>query len=344
MAGNPLSPELEPPADGPGPVTATVTRRVKPGHEAAYEQFLAGIGGAARAQPYAYVTNYNTGALSVIDTATDTVVDRVPDVGNGHIVLHPDGTTAFITDRGSNTIAVMDVATRQVVDRLPVGAFPWALAVTPEGDRAYVVRLNVPQSLVFLEVAERRVMTSAFYAYFDRIALGPGRRGYATLNGGATLMVFDVDADALIDLLQADELGASDFFVFSAIALTADGEYLWAADTYFGTLVAIHLRTRYAGGSVRFAMGSSRELVLNSVGNRLYMTEGNNIVVYDTPTHAVTRVPLGDEGGRVALTPDDARAFITLSLGNIAVLDTASLSIVDLFPVEPGISAIAIAP
>src|SRR5258707_2708591 len=130
--------------------------------------FLAGIGGAARAQPYAYVTNYNTGALSVIDTATDTVVDRVPDVGNGHIVLHPDGTTAFITDRGSNTIAVMDVATRQVVDRLPVGAFPWALAVTPEGDRAYVVRLNVPQSLVFLEVAERRVMTSAGYDYFHR--------------------------------------------------------------------------------------------------------------------------------------------------------------------------------
>jgi len=34
-----------------GPVTATVTRRVKPEHEAAYEEFLAGIGGAARAFP-----------------------------------------------------------------------------------------------------------------------------------------------------------------------------------------------------------------------------------------------------------------------------------------------------
>ena len=34
-----------------GPVTTTVTRRVKPGHEAAYEGFLAGISGAARAFP-----------------------------------------------------------------------------------------------------------------------------------------------------------------------------------------------------------------------------------------------------------------------------------------------------
>ena len=32
-----------PPAEATGPVTTTVTRRVKPGHEAFYEQFLSGI-------------------------------------------------------------------------------------------------------------------------------------------------------------------------------------------------------------------------------------------------------------------------------------------------------------
>jgi uncharacterized protein len=44
-----VDPEL--PADAQGPVTTAVTRRVKPGHEAAYEAFLAGISGAARAFP-----------------------------------------------------------------------------------------------------------------------------------------------------------------------------------------------------------------------------------------------------------------------------------------------------
>ena len=34
--------ETELPADLEGPVTTTVTRRVRPGHEAAYEGFLAG--------------------------------------------------------------------------------------------------------------------------------------------------------------------------------------------------------------------------------------------------------------------------------------------------------------
>jgi uncharacterized protein len=42
-------PEL--PADAEGPVTTTVTRRVKPGHEAAYEAFLASISGAAATFP-----------------------------------------------------------------------------------------------------------------------------------------------------------------------------------------------------------------------------------------------------------------------------------------------------
>jgi len=46
-----MSPEPELPAGAAGPVTATVTRRVKPGHEAAYEEFLAGISGAAKAFP-----------------------------------------------------------------------------------------------------------------------------------------------------------------------------------------------------------------------------------------------------------------------------------------------------
>ena len=44
-----VEPELPP--DLEGPVTTTVTRRIKPGHEAAYEAFLAGISGAALAFP-----------------------------------------------------------------------------------------------------------------------------------------------------------------------------------------------------------------------------------------------------------------------------------------------------
>jgi YVTN family beta-propeller protein len=304
--------------------------------------FLAGIG-TARAQPYAYVTNRDNRALSVIDTSTDTVVDRVPNVGDGDIVLNPDGTSAFITDRASNTIAIIDVATRQVVDRLPVGAYPWELAVTPEGDRAYLVRLRVAEPLVFLDVSERVVTTSALRRMvgdFDKIAIGPGRRGYV-IDGHIQLQVFDLDADVRVDVLQADELFA-DMVEFDAIALTADGAFLWAVDTYFSSLNKINLRRHVAELSIPFR-SSVRELVLNSNGTRVYMWD-SELVVFDTDTRAFTRVFVGGNPRRMALTADGALAFITLLSGDIAVVDTASLTVVDFFPVEPGIWAIAIAP
>jgi antibiotic biosynthesis monooxygenase (ABM) superfamily enzyme len=46
-----MSSEAELPADADGPVTTTVTRRVKPGHEPDYEQFLDGIITAASRFP-----------------------------------------------------------------------------------------------------------------------------------------------------------------------------------------------------------------------------------------------------------------------------------------------------
>ena len=49
--GTPHAPETPPATDTPGPVTTMVSRRVKPGHEAAYEEFLDGIIAAARSFP-----------------------------------------------------------------------------------------------------------------------------------------------------------------------------------------------------------------------------------------------------------------------------------------------------
>jgi antibiotic biosynthesis monooxygenase (ABM) superfamily enzyme len=48
---SPDEPTPMPPADSAGPVTTSVTRRVKPGHEEAYEAFLEGIIAAASRWP-----------------------------------------------------------------------------------------------------------------------------------------------------------------------------------------------------------------------------------------------------------------------------------------------------
>jgi len=86
----------------------------------------------AQAQTFAYVTNRGSNSVSVIDTASNTVVATIP-VGAfpEGVAITPDGTRAYVTDFVSNTVSVIDTATNTVVVTIGVGLFPTGAAITP---------------------------------------------------------------------------------------------------------------------------------------------------------------------------------------------------------------------
>ena len=108
-----------------------------------------GLGTAtAQAQIRAYVANADTNTVSVVDTASNTVLATIPvgpipfaPIG---IAITPDGTRVYVTnagdpfDRANGTVAVIDTATDTVVATISVGILPEAVAITPDGTRAYV--------------------------------------------------------------------------------------------------------------------------------------------------------------------------------------------------------------
>ena len=71
---------------------------------------------AAQAAPFAYITNEGSATVSVIDTATNTVVATVP-VGSSLIgvAVTPDGAFVYVTNTGSGTVSVIATATNTVV-------------------------------------------------------------------------------------------------------------------------------------------------------------------------------------------------------------------------------------
>src|SRR5258708_12386566 len=79
----------------------------------------------ALAAPFAYVSNEGSGSVSVIDTATDTVVDTLQTGGK------PRGAAAagawlYVSDQPNNRLILVDLK-----ERKPAGAI--ALGVSPEG-------------------------------------------------------------------------------------------------------------------------------------------------------------------------------------------------------------------
>ena len=89
----------------------------------------------AEAAPFAYVANL-VGTVSVIDTATNTVVATVTvGVGPVAVAVTPDGTHVYVTDARSNTVSVIRTATNTVVATVLVGTEPFGVAVTPDGTK-----------------------------------------------------------------------------------------------------------------------------------------------------------------------------------------------------------------
>jgi YVTN family beta-propeller protein len=101
----------------------------------------------AAAAPFAYVTNggsiFSNGTVSVIDTATNTVVATVT-VGGfpAGVAVTPDGKLVYVANGRSpppiGSVSVIDTATNTVVATVPVGNAPEGVAVTPDGKHAYV--------------------------------------------------------------------------------------------------------------------------------------------------------------------------------------------------------------
>ena len=76
----------------------------------------------AVAAPFAYITNTGSNSVSVIDTATNTVVATVA-VGFAPlgVAVNPAGTRVYVANNGTNSVSVIDTATNTVVTTVTVG-------------------------------------------------------------------------------------------------------------------------------------------------------------------------------------------------------------------------------
>ena len=82
-----------------------------------------------------YVANSDSGAVSVINTTTNSVTNTISVGRNPEgLTLSPDGTDVYVANYDSNTVSVIDAATNTI----SVGTNPTAVAVSPDGSHLYV--------------------------------------------------------------------------------------------------------------------------------------------------------------------------------------------------------------
>ena len=84
-------------------------------------------------------------ATATIASDGCAVAQRIPivfflllSIGGGLGTVISQAQTPYVANVGTNTVSVVDTTTNNVVATIPVGIMPVALAITPDGTRAYV--------------------------------------------------------------------------------------------------------------------------------------------------------------------------------------------------------------
>ncbi|GAB4559695.1 MAG: hypothetical protein Kow0047_05730 [Anaerolineae bacterium] len=184
-----------------------------------------------------YVTNTDEGSVSVIDTASWSVVATIPEIPEPHDgELTPDGRWLYLATAGNNTMAVVDTMTNEVVSTFPVGAKPRGVAAGGEqGEIAYVTNKG-EGTLTIIDVQNGAVLNT--------VPVGEGAHAVRVSPDGSTVYVALSKANAVVavdavtgSVKQTFPVGATP----EQIDLSGDGRWLVASNNADATITIFDL-------------------------------------------------------------------------------------------------------
>lgn len=319
------------------------------------------------AAPFAYIPNSGDDTVSVIDIATNTVVDTIV-VGPNPIGIawHPDGSRIYIanngTDGNNNTISVIDPTTNTVIDEFVAGPGPEGLMVHPDGKSLYVstpgLHFLPPDCILGDEVSVVNIINDVNVVTrtipvgdhpWGILADPDGDYVYVTNAHSETLTIIDaltntIDED--INLGDGCDTGVDNHPVGMIKHPTQD--ILYIAHMHASKLSEFDLTTRTITRQVDMSVGECPDLICKHAhgltitpdGSTIYATLffSGEVAVVDTASFSVTTlIPIGesDRGPKgIDLSPDASTLYIASQFDDaVYVVDTASNSVVQTIPV-----------
>ena len=282
---------------------------------------------------YAYITNYGSNNISVIDTVTNTVIATV-NVGFNPlgVTVNPSGTKVYVANE-DGTVSVIDTSTNTVTDSVPVGHLPYGIAINPAGTRVYVVNLG-DNTVSVIDTATNTVAAT--------VSVGDNPIGVAFTPDGLNVYVTNHDSNSvsIIDAATNTVTGTVNVGQWPiGVAVNPAGKKVYVANVYSNTVSVIDTATNTVTATVN--VGESPVAVaISPDGKNVYVTNSSpisilgTVSVIDTATNNVTtKVSVGNCPYGVAVTPDRTKIYVANEDGTISVIDTATNSVTDTVPV-----------
>lgn len=253
-----------------------------------------------------YAVNLNgggTGFVSVINTATNTIVANNIPVGNGPtaIALTPNGSTAYVTNESSNTVTAINTATNTVAATISVGTNPFLVAVSPDSTTAYVANNSFSNP----NAGSVSVINTATNTVTATIALGGTNdpAGLAVSPDGSRLYVTNTGNVTVINTATNTITTTIPIAHSVGVAFNPNGATAYVLSNT--TVSVINTTTNAITNTISLGAGVTPvQIAIGPDGTAVYVTENSNnaIAVISTATNTITAT-VGVPAGSFPLYP-----------------------------------------
>jgi YVTN family beta-propeller protein len=292
---------------------------------------LWGVWSDAWGAPFAYITNYSTGDVSVIDTATHTMVGSPIPVGTVPygVAVNPSGTRVYVTN-GSSTVTVIDTGNNMVIDSpIEVGTVPRGIAVNPSGTRVYVANY-ADGTVSVIDTASHTVIGSPIPVEPGpwAVAVSPsGKRLYVTSYDSNTVSVINTATNRVIG--SPIQVGTRS----EGVAVSPSGKRLYVTSYYDDNVYVIDTATRVVIGSPIPVGGAPLGVAVSPTSTWVYVANSasNNVSVIDAATNTVigSPIPVGTGPIGLAVSPTGTWVYVANSgSGDVSVIDAATNTVI----------------
>ncbi len=257
------------------------------------------------------------------DTAPEQelcTVDEVPEAATLRVGWQDDGT--FVAPGGRRIIP----AGPNVI----LGAMPVDVAVHPDGSVAYVSmvgRDDAAVAVVDLDTLEVVQVVDQDDVHTGLMVDGDRQRLYAAGGVDESVAVYDIAGDGTLAAVGEVAIGVT----AAGLALSEDGDTLWAGAYYEEVLTAIDLDSLTAVRSIEVSL-DVWDLVVVPGRDEIYASDlsSDGIVVVDLAAGVeVATLEVATSPAGLAVSADGSLVYAAVSNGDVvAVIDTASREVV----------------
>lgn len=264
---------------------------------------------------HAYVANYGSNSVSVIDTAGTAVSMTISGVSTPlSIAISPTG--LGVVPRAPDQLSVLDTGTNTVSGTASLAQTPEGVAFSPDGSVFYVAEAEHVRKYSATAPYGQLAQSAQVLNAYSEVAVSPdGTRVWVTSYNSGTVTVFNATDMTTVQTLTPG-------FGMLGIAITPDGSTAYATRCGTGQLLPIDTAT-FAIGTAISVPGCPFDVAINPAGTLAAVTRssGNAISAVDLATNSVVDTAAGVNGPRsVAMSPAGDMLYVAQQTANALAL------------------------